>query len=111
MADALTRFRLDYAPSMLRYLAQRDETGLESAYELGRDAMRDSVSLLDVVRVHNQLFLDVLATVRDVEEAQQVARASATLLIDLLAAFEMSQRGFMAAHARPRHDLPVDDPE
>ena len=47
---------------MLRYLSQRDETGLGLAYELGRDAMRDSVGLLDVVRVHHELFLDVLAT-------------------------------------------------
>lgn len=95
MGEALARFRRDYAPLMLRYLTQQDEAGLKSAYELGRDAMRESVSLLDVVRVHNELFLDVLATARDTDEAQRVARASSTLLIDLIAAFEMSQRGFM----------------
>jgi len=93
--DAVERLRLDYAPLLLRYLAQRDEAGLQSAYELGRRAMRDSVGLLDTVRVHNELFLEVLATVHDVEEGMDVARASATLLIDLVAAFEMSQRRFM----------------
>lgn len=95
MPDAVERLRLDYAPLLLRYLAQRDEAGLQSAYELGRRAMRDSVGLLDTVRVHNELFLEVLATVHDVEEGMDVARASATLLIDLVAAFEMSQRRFM----------------
>jgi hypothetical protein len=95
MADALTRFRLDYAPLLLRYLAQQDESGLKSAYELGRGAMRESVSLLEVVRVHNEMFLGVLATVRDTDEAQKVARAASVLLIDLIASFEMSQRGFM----------------
>ena len=95
MPDAVERLRRDYAPLLLRYLAQRDEAGLQSAYELGRRAMRDSVGLLDTVRVHNELFLEVLATVHDVEEGMDVARASATLLIDLVAAFEMSQRRFM----------------
>jgi Phosphoserine phosphatase RsbU, N-terminal domain len=101
VSDAVNRFRRDYAPLMLRYLAQGDETGLQAAYELGRDSMRDSVGLLDVVRVHNELFLDVLATARDPQEGLDLARASATLLIDLIASFEMSQRGFMAG-LRPR---------
>jgi len=95
MSDALSRFRLDYAPLLLRYLAQRDEAGLQSAYELGRRAMGASVGLLEVVRVHNQVYLGVLATARDVEEARQVSQAASALLIDLLASFEMSQRGFL----------------
>jgi hypothetical protein len=104
MPDALSRFRLDYAPLMLRYLAQQDEAGLRAAYELGREAMRDSVGLLDVVRVHNELFLDVLSTARDAEERDNLAGASATLLIDLIASFEMSQRGFMDARRTRRAD-------
>ena len=95
MVDALNRLRLDYAPLMLRYLAQQDEAGLQSAYELGRGAMRGSVGFLEVVRVHNEVFLEVLATVRDLDEAQSVARRASVLLIDLIASFEMSQRGFM----------------
>ena len=95
MPEELERLRRDYAPLMLRYLAQRDEAGLQAAYELGRRAMRDSVGLLDTVRVHNELLLDVLATVRDAEEAVDLTRASTTLLMDLVAAFEMSQRRLM----------------
>jgi hypothetical protein len=94
MTDALHRFRLNYAPLMLRYLARQDEAGLQAAYQLGREAMRE-VGLLDIVRVHNDLFLEVLATEHDVEEARNLARASTTLLIDLIASFEMSQRAFM----------------
>lgn len=104
MADPLERFRLDYAPLMLRYLAQRDETGLGSAYELGREALRQSVSLLDVVQVHHELFLDVLATVRDAEEAHSLAVAASALLMDLIAAFEMSQRAAMEARSVPPGD-------
>jgi hypothetical protein len=101
MTDALGRFRLDYAPLMLRYLAQRDEQGLQDAYELGRAAVREQLGLLDVVRVHNELLLEVLATARDVPEAHEIARSSTTLLIDLVAAYDMSQRGFMDVSRRP----------
>jgi hypothetical protein len=101
MTDALGRFRLDYAPLMLRYLAQRDEQGLQDAYELGRAAVREQLGLLDVVRVHNELLLEVLATARDVPEAHEIARSSTTLLIDLVAAYDMSQRGFMDVSRGP----------
>ena len=102
MTDALSRFRLDYAPLMLRYLAQQDEEGLRAAYELGRSALREPLGLLDVVRVHNELLLEVLATARNVTEAHDVARASTTLLIDLVASYDMSQRAFLdASRLRP----------
>ena len=94
MSDPLARFRRDYTPLMLRYLSQRDESSLGLAYELGRDAMRESISLLDVVRVHHEIFLEVLATARDTNEAQGIARAAAVLLMDLIASFEMSHRAF-----------------
>ena len=84
---------------LLRYLAQRDEEGLQAAYELGR--ARPAVSrlgLLDVVRVHNELFLEVLATARARRRRPTTSHASSTtLLIDLVASYDMSQRGFMDA--------------
>ena len=95
MRDPVERFRLDYAPLLLRHLAQRDEAGLQAAYQLGRRAMQESIGLLDVVRMHNDLFLEVLATVRDLEEVTDVAEAASDLLIDLVASFEVAQRGFM----------------
>ena len=74
VTDPLERFRLDYAPLLLRHLAQRDESGLQAAYQLGRRAMQESVGLLDVVRVHNDLFLEVLTTVRDLDEVTDLTR-------------------------------------
>lgn len=95
VTDPLERFRLDYAPLLLRHLAQRDESGLQAAYQLGRRAMQESVGLLDVVRVHNDLFLEVLATVHDLDEAIDLTAAASHLLIDLVASFEVAHRGFM----------------
>lgn len=95
LTDALERFRLDYAPLLLRHLTRRDESGLQAAYQLGRRAMQDSVGLLDVVRVHNDLFLEVLTNARDLDEVVDLTGAASTILIDLVASFEVAQRGFM----------------
>ena len=100
--DFVSRLRLDYAPVMLRHLATPDEQSLRSAYELGRRAVGDTIGLLDVVRVHNEVFLDVHASSRDLPEADGTARAAAALLLELVAAYEMTQRGFMENRPGPR---------
>lgn len=104
MGDDLVRLRRDYAPLLLKYLARQDEAGLRSAYELGREAMSRSVGLLEVVRVHNETYLEVMSTVREVHEAQEVARAASAFLLELIAAFEMAQRGFMDVGLRRHRD-------
>ena len=95
VTDDVDRLRRDYAPVFLKYLTRQDEAGLRSAYELGREAMRRSVGLLEVVRIHNEAYLDVVGTVRELDEAQELARAASAFLLELVAAFEMAQRGFM----------------
>lgn len=86
---------------MLRHLNRQDESGLQSAYELGRGAMQYSVGLLEVVRVHNEVFLEIHASSRDLDESRRTARAAAALLLELVAAFEMTQRGFMEGQPAP----------
>lgn len=102
VTDPLERFRLDYAPLLLRHLAQQDEACLQAAYQLGRRAMQESVGLLDVVRVHNDLFIEILTTLRVLDEVTEVAKASSDLLIDLIASFEVAQRGFLDDRRRAR---------
>lgn len=109
VTNQVERLRRDYAPVFLKYLAQQDEAGLESAYELGRAAMRRSIGLLEVVRIHNETYLGVVGTVRDVQEARHVAQSASAFLLELIAAFEMAQRGFMEGrlgHRPPDTRLP-----
>jgi Phosphoserine phosphatase RsbU, N-terminal domain len=94
MTDAISRLHQDYAPAFLVYLARRDETGLRGAYELGRAAMSNGISLLDLVHVHHVVLLNVLSTARDAEELRDIGRAAAAFLVEALATFEMTQRGF-----------------
>ena len=100
LSDDADRIRRDYVPAFLRYLARQDEAGLDAAYELGREAMRRSVGLLEVVRMHSEAYLDVVDMARDQEEVRQLARAASAFLLELVAAFEMAQRGFMEVGLR-----------
>ena len=94
--DQLARFRRDYTPRFLSYLTRQDEIGLRSGYELGRQALRQEVGLLGLVRTHNDVLLDVLHTARSPEDAEEIARAASTFLLEALGSFEMTQRGYMS---------------
>jgi hypothetical protein len=100
VSDELSGLRRDYAPPFLAYLANQNEAGLRKAYELGRDAMRRPVGLLDLVHIHNSIFLEVIGTARTPESAEDIAHAASAFLVEALASFEMTQRGFMDGEGR-----------
>ena len=82
----------DYRAAFLRHLARREESSLHTGYELGRAALAAHSSLLDVVRVHHELLVELL---RDspAEEAPLIAGAAAEFLLEVLASYDMAQRG------------------
>jgi Phosphoserine phosphatase RsbU, N-terminal domain len=93
------RFQRDYAPAFLRYLSQRSERELREAYELGRMALAEQLSMLALARIHHTVLLDVLKSHRTVEELEDISQAASEFLVEVLAAFEMAQRGFMELRA------------
>jgi hypothetical protein len=103
MTDALARLRRNYAPAFLVYLSRRNEKALRGAYELGRDAMSNRISLLDLVQVHHAVLLDTLGTARTAQELQDIGHAAAAFLVEALASFEMTQRGFIEKIADVKH--------
>jgi ANTAR domain/Phosphoserine phosphatase RsbU, N-terminal domain len=92
--DADERFRRDYAPAFLQYLSEGGEPGRRAAYELGRRAISERLSILDLARIHHTVLLDVLKTHRTPHELEHIARAASEFLVEALAVFEMTQRGF-----------------
>ncbi len=103
MNDPIDDLRRDYTPRFLSCLTRLDETGLTAAYELGRQSIARHVGLLDLVRVHNEVTLDVMSSARSLEEAQDLARVASAFLLEALAPYEMTQRGFMAGDGLSRH--------
>jgi two-component system sensor histidine kinase UhpB len=102
--DAVERFRRDYAPAFLQYLSEGTEPGRRRAYELGRRAISEHLSILDLARIHHSVLLDVLKTHRTPRELEHTAQAASEFLVEALAVFEMTQRGFTELLATPLSD-------
>ena len=102
--DAEERFRRDYAPAFLQYLSDGGEPGRRAAYELGRRAIGEQLSVLDLARIHHGMLLDVLRTHRSPQELEQIAQAASEFLVEALAVFEMTQRGFTELLSTRRSD-------
>ena len=83
----------DYRAAFLRYLASREEAALNAGYELGRSALAGSRSLLEVVQAHHEILIEVLGE-GPAEETPMVAGAAAEFLLEVLASYDMAQRGF-----------------
>jgi hypothetical protein len=92
--DDLTR---NYRTAFLAHLARRQEADLLRGYELGRAAMADGLSLLDLARVHHGVLLEVLR-VTPADELPGVATAAAEFLMEVLATPDMARRGFLESH-------------
>ena len=93
-APALERLRQDYRPAFLLYLSRRDESALHRGFRLGRQAVSDGVSLLDIAQVHHAVLIEVLADGRP-EDAVPAASAASEFFLDVLAAYDMTQRRYL----------------
>jgi hypothetical protein len=85
----------NYTAAFVGYLSQRGEATLRAAYELGRAALADGTSLLDLVRCHHAVFGRLLSATRSVQDQQDILSAAAEFLVEVLASYEMARRGFL----------------
>jgi hypothetical protein len=97
-ADAGTaQFRAAYASALLAYLLEPTEASLRVAYELAREAVGRSLSVLDLAVAHQEALTSVLADASDVAEGLAITRAAGDFFLEGLSTFEMVQRGFAEA--------------
>jgi phosphoserine phosphatase RsbU-like protein len=82
----------DYRAAFLRFLSRHEESSRAAGYQLGRGALAASQSLLEVVRVHHEVLIEVLGQ-SSAEEVPEVARAASDFLIEVLASYDMARRG------------------
>ena len=90
----LEDLRRDYRVALLRYLPRGDESASTVGYEIGRRAMAAGVGLLDLVRIHQVLVVEVLHDSRP-EERLEVAQAAGEFLLEVLSTFDMIHRGLL----------------
>jgi len=91
---SLAELARDYRAAFLRYLPRRDEAALHTGYELGRRAVTEDLSMLDLIQVHHEVFLEVLHDTRP-EDLARLARSASEFFVEVLATYDMTQRSFL----------------
>ena len=90
--NALEHIERDYRAAFLRYLSGHDEAPLHVGYQIGRTAMANGLSILDVAQVHHRVFLEVLRDTRP-DDLTHVAAAASEFFLEVLATYDMATRG------------------
>ena len=89
---------------MLDYLLGNGETGLSTAYDLGRSAIDEDFGLLHILRAHQRAINTVLESTNNVPDSLKRLRAAEDFLMETLSPFEMTYRGYLSMlnHERGR---------
>jgi serine phosphatase RsbU (regulator of sigma subunit) len=85
-----------YSCAFASYLENSSEEGLHAAYEIGRAAVAQNLSMLDLTVIHHRVLTAALTT-KTSSAVDKVIDAAADFLLQALSAFEMVQRGFREA--------------
>ncbi len=84
--DSLQR---DYRVAFLRYVSRRDEGPLTAAYELGRRALGERVSILELSRIHHEVFRMAIQDTRP-EDLDGAVEAASEFFLEVLAIYHMT---------------------
>lgn len=87
----------EYLKSLQDYLSGGGENALGRAYELGRSALAESKSILELLSLHHRALQDVLQDSRSAEAATQKTLHAGAFLAEVLSPYEMTHRGFREA--------------
>ena len=89
-------FSRRYRAALLDYLLGNGETGLSTAYDLGRNAIEEDFGLLQILRAHQRAINTVLESTNNVPDSLERLRAAEDFLMETLSPFEMTYRGYVA---------------
>ncbi len=90
-------FEDDYRSALSEYAERSGEAGLGRAYELGRRAMTQRKSLVEIVAIHHQALQRIVREAGKEKGDGGLLRASADFLTESLSPYEMAYRGFQDA--------------
>jgi len=87
-----------YVVALEAYLEQLDESCLHRAYELGRRAVCEGRSILEMIELHQKAALAFTLRTASVEESARVAEATAVFLREAISPYEMTNRAYGEAN-------------
>jgi len=85
----------NYRAAFLRYLSSQDEAALHVGYQIGRSAVSDGLSILELAHVHHQVFLEVL-TDTPPDTLARVAAAASDFFLQVISTYDIAQRAYLA---------------
>lgn len=91
------QFARDYADALASYLSGNGEEALSAAYDLGRRAVAEDIGLLELVELHGK------NSSRLGHDRADAAERASRFLVEVLAPYEMTHRGFREANTALRH--------
>jgi len=92
--SAMPKFEEQYVRALQDYLQGGGEADLKRAYELGRQAIDNQLSLLDVASAHQVALTAIVAGQLTPAECTHAIQQASVFFSESLASFEMAQRGF-----------------
>src|SRR5713101_4301027 len=90
-------FEDEYRSSLREYAAGGGEPALGRAYELGRRALTEQKSLVEMASLHHQAVLALIRGAESEKRQVELLRSSAEFLAECLSPYEMAHRGFQDA--------------
>src|SRR5712692_9005774 len=90
-------FEDEYRTSLREYAAGGGEPALGRAYELGRRALSEQKSLVEIASLHHQAVLALVCDAESGKRREELLRLSAEFLAECLSPYEMAHRGFQDA--------------
>src|SRR5467141_665706 len=87
----------EYRTSLREYVAGGGEPALGQAYELGRRALTEQKSLVEMASLHHQAVLSLVRGTESEKRREELLRSSGEFFAECLSPYEMAHRGFQDA--------------
>uniref|UniRef100_UPI0005925E53 PAS domain S-box protein n=1 Tax=Nocardia vinacea TaxID=96468 RepID=UPI0005925E53 len=95
MSAALAAFLDAYADALRRHLNSPSQAGLGEGYELGRRALVEGISLLDLTENHYRVVQAAESGTAKADESATTAETALEFLLQTLAALDIATRGYI----------------
>ena len=93
----LDNFEEEYRSALSGYAAEGGELALGRAYELGRRALEEQLSVVELASLHHHAVIELVRTAETEPQKEELLRSSSEFLAECVSPYEMAHRGFQDA--------------
>jgi two-component system, chemotaxis family, sensor kinase Cph1 len=93
----LENFEEQYRSGLSLYTEAGGEAALGRGYELGRQALQQQLSVVELASLHHRAVIDLVRAAETEAQKEELLRTSAEFLAECVSPYEMAHRGFQDA--------------